>query len=193
MSRRRFACFVLGIWLGCELSLAWVALANSWTADRALAPVTAAARYLQPAPALSLALRHQAVEQTRALLEEWGLAQIALGGFLLLYLVFFTEARQIVLALAVFMLALSLGERIFLTPEIVALGRMLDFVRAGVPMAEQSSLSVFGDVYLGVEALKWAAGLALAGQLMRRTRIRSGHVHGQVDTIDKANRGHIDR
>ena len=191
MSHRRFACFLLGIWLGCELSLAWVALANSWSADRALAPVSAAAHSVQSG--LGLALRHQVVEQTRGLLEDWGVARIALGGFLLLFLVFFTEARQSVLALAIFMLALSLGERIFLTPEMVTLGRTLDFVAAGVPMAERSRLSIFENVYLSVEALKWIAGLALAWQLMRRPRTRSGHVRGQVDTVDKTNRGHVDR
>jgi hypothetical protein len=160
------------------LALAWVALANSWTADRALAPVTAAARYLQPAPALSLALRHQAVEQTRALLEEWGLAQIALGGFLLLFLLFATEERQRALALALFMLALSMGERIFLTPEIVAWGRTLDFVEAGTQIAERIRLSTLKDIYLGIDALKWAAGLLLAGKLMLRAPARSGHVRG---------------
>ena len=195
MHSRRFACFLLGIWLGCELLVGWVAMANSRSANRALAGAhtTAAAQLRQLGPGLGPALRYQAEEQTRGVLEDWGTAQIALGGFLLLFLLFATETRQDALALALFMLALSAGEWVFLTPEIVALGRRLDFAAAGAEIPEQIKLATFGNIYLGIETLKWAAGLWLAGRLMLRTRARSGYVRGQVDMVDKANDGHVNR
>jgi hypothetical protein len=195
MRSRRFAGFLLGIWLGCELLLGWVAIANSRSANRALAGAQAgAAADARPlGSGLGPALRYQAEEQTRGLLEDWGLAQIALGGFLLLFLLFATEERQGALALALFMFALSAGERVFLTPEIVARGRTLDFVAAGARIAERIKLSTLGNMYLGMEALKWAAGLLLAGKLTLRTRARSGYVRRQVDVVDKANHSHVNR
>ena len=195
MLGRRFACFLLGIWLGCELLLGWVAIANSRSANRApagdQAPAAAALRQLGPGS--GPALRYQSAEQTRGLLEDWGLAQIALGGFLLFFLLFATEERQHALALALFMLALSVGERVFLTPEIVAWGRTLDFVAAGAQIADRIKLSTLEDIYLGGEALKWVAGLLLAAKLTLRTRSRSGHVRRQVDIVDKANYRHVNR
>lgn len=195
MHSRRFACFLLGIWLGCELLLGWAAMANSRSANRALAGANAraAAQLRQLGPGLGPALRYQAEEQTRGLLEDWGTAQVALGGFLLLFLLFATEARQDALALALLMLALSAGEWVFLTPELVTLGRRLDFVAAGAEIPERIKLARFGNIYLGIEALKWAAGLWLAGRLMLRTRARSGYVRRQVDMVDKSNHGHVNR
>jgi len=195
MLGRRFACFLLGIWLGCELLLGWVAMANSRSANRTLAAIRppSAAPPGQLPPGLDPALRYQAAEQTRGLLETWGLAETALGGFLLLFLLFATEERQAALALALVMLALSVGERTFLTPEIAARGRMLDFVAAGAQTAERIRLSLFENAYLGAEALKWVAGLLLAGNLTLRTRGRSRRVRRQVDMVDEAYRGHVDR
>jgi len=195
MHNRRFACFLLGIWLGCELLLGWVAMANSRSANRVIAGAhgTAAAQLRQLGPGLDSALRYQAKEQTRGLLEGWGMAQVALGGFLLLFLLFATEERPGSLALALFLLALSVGEWVFLTPEIVARGRTLDFVAAGAEIPEQIKLATLDSMYLGIQVLKWVAGLLLAGRLMLRTRTRSRYVRGKVDVVDKANHSHVYR
>jgi hypothetical protein len=191
MLGRRFACFVLGIWLGCELLLGWVAMANAQSANRTLLAIHA------PPAALALglgpALRYQAAEQTRGLLEDWGSAQIALSGFLLLFLLLATDERQRSLALALFMLALSVGERLFLTPEMVAWGRALDYAPAAAQIGERTRLATIENIYLVMEALKWAAGLLLAGRLTLRTHGRSGRGRRQVDMVDEANHGYVDR
>jgi hypothetical protein len=195
MHSRRFACFLVGIWLGCELLLGWVTMANSRSANLTLAGAhaTAAAQLRQLGPGLGPALRYQAAEQTRGLLEGWGTAQIALGGFLLLFLLFATEERPGALALALFLVALSAVEWVFLTPEMVAQGRALDFVAAGAEIHDRIRLSAFQNAYLGIEALKLVAGLMLGGRLMLRTRARLRHVRGQVEMVDKSNHGHVDR
>jgi hypothetical protein len=191
MLGRRFACFVLGIWLGCELLLGWVAMANAQSANRTLQAIHAPPATL--ALGLGPTLRYQAAEQTRGLLEDWGWAQIALGGFLLLFLLLATDERQRSLALALFMLALSAGQRLLLTPEMAAWGRALDYAPAGAQIVERTSLLTIENIYLGMEALKWAAGLLLAGRLTLRTHGRSGRVRRQVDMVDEPNHGYIDR
>jgi hypothetical protein len=127
------------------------------------------------------------------LLEDWGWAQIALGGFLLLFLLLATDERQRSLALALFMLALSAGQRLLLTPEMAAWGRALDYAPAGAQIVERTSLLTIENIYLGMEALKWAAGLLLAGRLTLRPHGRSGRVRRQVDMVDEPNHGYIDR
>ncbi|MBZ5582862.1 MAG: hypothetical protein LAQ30_11820 [Acidobacteriia bacterium] len=193
MHSRRIACFLLGLWLGGELLLAWIAAATLRSADGLFAePAPAAALHIKESgPAGARLLRYHAAEQVRDFMSDWGLAEIGLTAFLLLFLLFGTHEGKITLSIALVIVAIVLAERLALSPEISALGRMLDFAAVKAYPAERIRLAVLEKSYWGVEILKWAAGALLGVRLMVRHSRSSGHPWKQVDLVDKADHGHV--
>ncbi len=192
MHSRRIACFLLGLWLGGELLLAWIAAASLRSADGLIAePSPAAALHIKESgPAGARLLRYHAAELARDVESQWGLAEIGLTAFLLLFLLFGTHEGKFTLLIALTILGIVLAERLALAPEIASLGRMVDFAGPKAYAAERIRLGVLEKSYWGVELLKWAAGAVLGFRLMLR-RGRSRDSWKQVDMVDKADHGHV--
>src|SRR5690349_20217708 len=105
MHFRRFACLLLGLWLGGIAMMSLVATENFKTVDRIL---------LEPSPAASqdlrtlghatarMLLRWQAGEQNRRLFELWETGQIAIAMAILFVLLFGSTEGKYVLALNLF-------------------------------------------------------------------------------------------
>jgi hypothetical protein len=194
MHHRRFACFLLGLWLGGGLLMAWIGLDASRSVDRLLAQSNPAAmlhiRALGPAET-RLLLQYQASEEWRGNCATWETAQIVLGAFFFFYLLFGTLEGKFSLLLALLMLAVVLFERFLLTPELVGIGRLLDFV-PDIPSNEHSRLAAVQTGYVGAEVLKGTLGCILAARLVWQ-QWRSGYAGKEIDLVNKANHRHVDR
>ena len=90
------------------------------------------------------------------------------------------------------MIAAVLVQRFLLTPGIISLGRMIDFVPPDAPTGERTQFWVLHSWYWGVELVKWVLGLALAARLISHRSGRSGNARQKFDLVDKANHRHVD-
>ncbi len=143
-----------------------VATQNFRSVDRLLAePGTAAGRIEQMGrDEARTFLRYQVSEQNRWYFETWEKIQLALGGVLLV-VVFTGLPEQRVLALLVTaMVALLALERFYLTPEIVRLGRLIDF--APQASQERELFWRFHGAYSAVELTKLALGFFLSFRIV---------------------------
>jgi hypothetical protein len=173
MHYRRFASLLLGAWLTGGLFMATVATQNFRSVDRLLArPAAPAAQEIHKlgSAAARALLRYQVAEQNRWYFQTWETAQLALGGLLLAVLLFGSSEGALTLLLPVLMLLMTLVQAFALTPNIVALGRIIDFVPPGQPSAERSRFWLLHSGYAGLELAKWVLGFLLAARLLFRRR-----------------------
>jgi hypothetical protein len=171
MHMRRFACFLLGLWLGGSLFMAAMTAQNFRLVDRLLAnPAPAAARLIQSAgpEGARLLLRYQASEANRWYAGNWDTLQLGLAALLFFLLLFGSQEGKLNLLAAMFLLLLVLGERLLLAPEIIARSRLLDFLPPEIGAAERSRLWVLQSASTGVQMAKLAMGLLLAARLLGR-------------------------
>jgi hypothetical protein len=198
MRLRRFACLLLGMWIGGSIFMALVATQNFRSVDRLLeAPAAQASRQIQSMgwETARTFLRYQVSEQNRFYFEHWELAQLLLGAGLFLLLLFGTSVGRGELALSISMMLVVAVMHWLLTPNIVSLGRQIDFVAREVASPERSRFWTFHAAYSTLEIVKLLFGLGLAGMLLisTRSRRRDAGIRDQVDAVNHADHGHIDR
>jgi hypothetical protein len=196
MHFRRFVCLILGIWLGGIILMAVVATQSFRTVDRIL---------LEPSPGASpelknmghetarMLLRWEAGEQNRRMFEIWETAQIAMAMAVIFILLFGSTEGKYALSLALVLLVLVIVQRFLLTPMMVSLGRLVDFVPVNARSPERIKFQVLHMGYAGLESFKCLVCLLLAGKLLVRTRRKSGQSAGDVDVIDKSYHRHVNR
>lgn len=187
---------LLGTWLGGIALVAAISAYNSRSADRLLAqPAPAALEHLKTVGRGSVQelLRYHVSEQNRWYRESWGSMQIGLGVAVLFILLFGTHEGKFPLLGASVMLAIAVAERFALTPEIVAQGRLLDFMPPGSGEAERARLLVTMSGYYGLELANAATGVVLGGMLLRNPRRRSGDARFQIDAVNEADYRHVNR
>jgi hypothetical protein len=197
MHPRRLTAFVLGLWLTGGVLMTLIASADNWQADHLVdhpsANLAVEAHLVGAATARTL-FHYQAAEQTRRNFELWEMAQIALGSLFFLFLLFGTNESKAAILAGLLLLVLVLVQRFFLSPNIAALGRELDFVPPGGPSPGRGKLAVLLGFYGGVEVAKWLTLLSMAGRLiLSRRGMESESVRDYVNPIDKTNYRHIDR
>jgi hypothetical protein len=186
------------MWLAGGFVMAWVATENFRSSERLLSGADPAAmirlRELGGSEARAL-VRHQVAEQNRDLFETWEFTQLFLGIFFFIYLLLGTLERRFSLGLAALMLLLVLPQRCWLTPAMDSLGRTMDFAPNGGSPGDRARFLALHGSYIGIELLKWAAGLLLGYVLIIRKSKRSGsgNARQKFNLIDKADHGHIDR
>jgi hypothetical protein len=195
MHARRLACVLLGAWLAGGLFMTLVATENFQSVDRLLAKPSPAAQIeikaLGPALARQL-LRYQVAEQNRWYFEFWEIVQLFLGALVFFFLLFGTPEGKFALSLALAMIAMVLVQRFLLTPEIIALGRLLDFA-PDIPSGDRNKFRVLHATYMIVEMIKWGLGFVLTVRLVARRHSRSGDSWKELDMVDEPNYRHIDR
>jgi len=163
---------------------------NFRSVDRLLAkPAPPAAQQLdQLGPgAARMLLRHQVSEQNRWYFETWGVMETALGAALLLILLFGSTEKNFSLLLALLMLLIAILQRFALTPWMVFLGRIIDWVPIDQPSAERSRFWLLHNGFVGLELLNWTLGLLLTAKLILRGRRRGGGDQA-ADLLDSRNR-----
>ena len=154
----------------------WVARENLLAVNRVLA---------QPSPAATLRikalgkdqayflLRYQADEQNRFSYEVWEVVQMIIAASFFFFLLFGTTEGKFSLALALLLLILVLIQRFILTPEMGAIGKLLDFGGPSVLRGDRAKYQMMHYAYSAIEIGKWAVGLLLAALLVGRGGLRS--------------------
>jgi hypothetical protein len=189
----RLVCFLLGIWLAGGIFMAWVATQNFRSVDRLLDQSNPTARLdiktlddnAGPGAA-RLLLRYQVSEQNRFYFETWEISQIVLGTLLFFFVLFGTSEGKKMIAAVLVLLVLTLAQRFVLTPEIVSLGRALDFVPA-TAASGRTRFWTFHSIYSAVELLKWTLTFLLVLRLfLGRRRSRTAVAGKKVDVVVEA-------
>ena len=127
--------------------------------------VAEAARPLAPDREREL-VRHVASEINRTIFTAYGWAQIALCALLVFLFVMQVPRDNINLGIAALMLVLALVLAIAITPQIVAIGRGMDFVPRTPPPPEFKRFWMLHGAFTGLDGLKLLAGLVLLGRLI---------------------------
>jgi hypothetical protein len=169
----RWALVVMGMWSMGSICMSVVATENFYTIDRLLDTSTnvefhGAVQKLGHTPARDL-LRYLSSELNRLYFQTWNVAQLVLGG-LALWLLATSRApseRQDAqrrralwgVAAMVGVVVLMLG---YLTPQIVSLGRSLDFVPRDPAPPGMQKFWILHAAYTSLEMLKLLTGVVVA-------------------------------
>lgn len=172
---RTLMAFLLGSWLLGMILVAVVAAENFFVVDRLLtSPPSTEYRAefqkrlapLAPGDA-RVALRYLSSELNRFYFRVWGGAEILLGAALLV-LAWKSGMDRRFRAGAWVMLALSLLMTFYLTPQLVEVGRALDFVPRDTPPPQLGRFGVLHGAYSALDLLKLLVGIWLTVRLVRR-------------------------
>src|SRR5262249_3067782 len=189
VNTRYIACWLLGAWIAGSLFMIMVATQNFRSVDRLLAApsVPGAARIQTMGHDQARAfLRYQVSEQNRWYFETWEKTQLALGIALMAAIL---RQSKLLASLAGAMFALLLVERFYITPEIIRLGRLIDFLPLSASSQERDVFWRFHGAYSSVELAKLALGFFLSGRLI----LGRERVAGQVNAVDKPDHSHVNR
>jgi len=168
--QRGILLFLLGVWCGASVFMWFVATGNFSVArqlqDNPVADYRKTVAPLDDAT-LRLATRHQASEVNRLFFDRWGLAQIPIA-VIALALAWKARASRRVLALFGLMLLIVVGLQVYVVPETIRLGRLLDFVPRDPAPPEEGPFWRLHHAYTGLDMFKFALSLAAAAILIRK-------------------------
>jgi hypothetical protein len=168
---RRFAAFLVGAWLAGSLFMDVTAIVNFHAVERFLAdPGIPAAQLIHGAghENVRVLLRRAAGEANGWLFEQWEWIQLVTGLALLLVFIFGNRPPKVPIALCLLMMILVLVERFALTPNIVRLGRIIDFLPNNTQSPDRAQFSAYHGAYAILEIVKVLIGFAIAGILIIR-------------------------
>ncbi len=136
-------------------------------------------------------LRYSAGEQNRAFFEWWEFVEMGLAVALILVLILGLKSRLLA-GLTVGMLLLVLFAHFRVTVELAWLGKSLEFVHTAAEALERDQFWRLHTVYGAIEATKLLLG-AVVGVILFTMRRRRAAVRKEVNVIDHANHGHVNR
>jgi len=168
---RRLASFILGAWLAGSVLIDAVAIQNFRSVERFLdgpAPIAAQDIHTLGRGETRVLLRHLVAEQNRYYFEHWEWVGLGIGLCFLFLLILGSHPPKVSILLALAMVAIVLGQRVALTPQITRLGRALDFVAPNAASPERTAFWTLHGIYSGLELLKLGIGFTIAGLLMIR-------------------------
>jgi hypothetical protein len=113
-------------------------------------------------------MRREAAEANGWLFERWEWIQLITGLSLFLVLVFGQRPPKIPIGICLLMLVLVLVERLSLTPNIIRLGRLVDFLPAGPQIPDRVQFGLYHNAYSVIDIVKIVMGFAIAGILILR-------------------------
>jgi hypothetical protein len=184
MHHHRIAAFLSGCLILGSLFTIFIATQNFQTVDRVLAtPAREAAQMFQMlGPDNSrLLLRYLAGEENRLFFVTWELSQIGLG-IALTAILLFAIRSGLLAGLAGGMVIIALFQRLRVTPEMISLGRSIDF-GAGAGSAAYNQFWRLHGLYGVLEVLKLVLVMVVAGFLLFGPRKRA--VAGQDPTSER--------
>lgn len=136
-------------------------------------------------------LRYQVAEQNRFYFENWELMQMFLGTLIFGILLFATKSGRYTLVLPLVMLVLVMLTHFLITPRIISLGRLLDFMPSNSLALDEIRFHATHRVYAVIEGFKIALGLVLSGVLIAHRGRRK--LREKIDVVDYADHSHVDR
>jgi hypothetical protein len=192
MHYRRIVCFLLGVWLGGGILMAWYGARSFRTVESIMADSNPAfvvqTKPLGPA-VTRMVLRYVVAEQNRWLFRSWENLQICMALLFFCYLLFGTMEGKFSLGVMLAMLVLTLLQRLLISPELGLSARTIEYIPGDLAAQERARFWLLHNAYLAVEALKFGLGLILGIIVMSRKR--SGDPMNQFNMIDKANHRHV--
>jgi hypothetical protein len=193
---RRFACALLGAWLGACVCVDLLVNQNLSAVDRFLAdPGSArAAAQIDGAGSVSVRfmLRRNATEENAWVLTEWEWAQIGLSVAVFFLAILGDQPASSAFRLIPVMLLIVVLQLALVTPHITSLAREVDEIPVGELLSniQAGRLEAFSWTFWGGEALKTLLGMGLLWNLMvRRERTRSGDREAESGTVNIAEAG----
>lgn len=165
----RLSCLLLGAWLAGSMFMAMVIVQNARSADQLVARPAALSEENIEKLGQTLSrdvLRYHSSELNRWYIQAWESIQLGLACLLILVLWRAAPRKISLLATAFLMLAAVVSARWFLTPEIVRLGRLIDFVPPDQPSPERSRFWNLQAAYVIIEAIKLSLGAMIAVRLL---------------------------
>lgn len=173
MHTRRLLTLLLGFWLAGTLFSALIATGNFQIAEQISAhPPAEAQKWFETLGSENarLLLRHQAAEANRQVFEVWGRTDIALLIAIGIVLIV-ARARRLILVLTLVMLIAGIAATFLLTPQMVGIGRGLDFIPTTAPSPERARFGSLHGMYAGISLVRLLIGLAITGiVLYKRNR-----------------------
>lgn len=149
-----------------------VAMQNFRAVDRLLATsaeeASASIEKLGKGPARQL-LRYQASELNRFYFTEWERVQLLLGAVLIVTVVFADRTgpqRLCSLAAALLLWLAVAAQHFFITPQVIGLGRLIDFTPSDAPSVYRDQFWRLHHLYSAVELFKLALAAALSGAFL---------------------------
>jgi hypothetical protein len=192
MHYRRIVCFLLGVWLGGGILMAWYGARSFRTVDTIMADSNPAF-VMQTKPlgpvVTRMVLRYVVAEQNRWLFRNWENLQICMALLFFCYLLFGTMEGKFSLGVMLAMLVLTLLQRLLISPELGLSARAIEYIPGDLAAQERARFWLLHNAYLTVEALKFGLGMILGIIVMSRKR--SGDPMNQFNMIDKANHRHV--
>ena len=179
--------------------MTWVATDNFASVERALKPTAKAAETAMQQIGVERTrelLRYHSSEQNRNYFNRWGWAQLGLGLLLALILLFATNGNLVSMLLVVGMLGTVVVQQFLITPQMIEVGRALDFASIDEYREERRAFWNYHRAYSMIEVAKLVCGSALAMKLLfsknsGRKRRRS-RVDAEIDLINNPDHSHID-
>jgi hypothetical protein len=203
MHTRRLVAFILGVWLGGMLFIAYTTSSNSSITTGILDNPPEGQRALielSGKDRVTTLLRFNTAELNRALIESWEFVQLGLGLAVVCALPFALRLKWLHLMAAGAMFAIVIAQRTLLTPEMIGLGRMLDL--AGGTAAtqdalwrERHSLHTLQQLYIALDVAKVILGFGLTAALLifrQKISFKRGKRLEKLDLVDDSDYGHID-
>jgi hypothetical protein len=191
MHTRRLITFLLGIWFALVVSVSGVSMTSLQVAgNTAKSPPGEPARalFVIGEPMTEQLFRYIASEINRTLFETCGLIELALVLTIGIILFLQNYSRPATILAGVLLLGVC-ASHFLVTPQVVSLGRILDFRPAEMMIAERERLTRLNMLYGALTIFRLLCGGGITVILLhRRSRRRSG----KVDSIDNAEDGHID-
>jgi hypothetical protein len=181
------------MWLAGSFLMVWSTSESTQSVDLLMSNHSAASaprfKIIGAAESRSL-LRYAGEERNRRQLKHWEDIQLIYGAGFFLFLLFGTAEGRFPLGLALAMLCIVLLQHFVFTPELIALGRLADFLPDAAEAHKR--LGVVQNATLGVEIFKWVVGAVLAVALISNQPRRPRDPREQVSLINKPNYRHVD-
>jgi hypothetical protein len=161
------AVVVLSAWIAMTVCM-WFAASGSFrTVTRVLqgsdAQFAEAAKPLSPDQA-RVVLRYLTSEINRTYFRAYGWAQLVFGVLLFVLMLRHSPRNTTDLAIAGAMLALAAVLTLYLTPEIVAIGRRIDFVPRDPAPPEMARFRMLHGAFTGLDGAKLLSSLIVLGR-----------------------------
>ena len=168
--RATAAAFCLGLWVMGSLFVSVVAMQNFYTVDRLLdgsshETFRSVVSDLGRSSAREF-LRYLSSELNRLFFQFWNIAQFGIGG-ITLALTWSLPGSRGVRGLVMGMLVVLALLTLWVTPQILTVGRSLDFVPRAPPPPALRTFGVLHATYTSLELVKCAAGVVAAFWLTR--------------------------
>ena len=217
MHTRRLVAFLLGVWLGGMIFVAYITSANFTTTRNILENGGETPRRMIELSGRERAtplLMHNTAEINRSIIEFWEWLELGLGVAVVCTLPFAMRMNYGYLIPAVLMLIIVAAQRILLTPEMVGVGRMLDMAGGDAwtqdeLWRERRSLHTLEMLYWSCEGMKAVVAIGLTAVLLifRRkaaggaapssegggsVRRRRRSSREKSDAVDDADYSHVD-